>query len=530
MRCPVAFVVVAVVAFAAIARTENGSAAALYSAALSRERALRTPTEETPALSDLRNTIAAYETILRQFPTTDYGDHALWQAAGLALDAFDYYRQQQDLDTGIRLLETLSRQYPSSSLAARAEEYRRRFGTLAQLVWLNDIEREVRGNVVRVTAYLDGEVRFHSERLEHPSRLFFDLRGTEAAPPLRNTTLTFDGDLVREIRLGRHPNHVTRLVLHTEGAEHCSTFTLYDPFRIVTDCHRTFADEREDQPEPVASQVTDAASLALPPLTPTRDPPEPLSFPVATANTNVSLARQLGLNISRIVIDAGHGGYDPGAHVPGLEEADLVLDIAQRLEQQLSTYPIEVVLTRRNDDYIPLEARTALANRVDADLFLSIHANASHHADTRGVATYFLNFTKDPAAQELALRENATSLGTMGQLEDMLGTIAANNKVNESRNFAELVQSSMVKQLRRADAEIPDLGVKRAPFVVLIGARMPGVLAEISFITNRQDATLLSTEVYRDLITDALLEAILSYRQSLKHAPLAASRAAVTSG
>ena len=223
------------------------------------------------------------------------------------------------------------------------------------------------------------------------------------------------------------------------------------------------------------------------------------------------------------MIDPGHGGHDPGAKARGLAEADLVLDVAHRLVQRLSTQPgLEVVMTRRRDSYLPLEARTTLANRVQADLFLSIHANASRNPYTRGVETYFLNLATDPAAERLAARENVAGVKTMHDLEGLLQTIATNSKVNESRDFAEAIHRTLLHTLRTVDPELPDLGVKQAPFVVLIGARMPSILAEISFVTNRQDATLLSTEAYRDLIADALFEGILRYQRSLDPAPLLA--------
>ena len=529
-----AALVTLVVAVVAVPQAENGSAAGLYNAALSRERALRAPSDQSPTLNDLRAAIAAYEAIPRRFPTSDYGDHALWQAAGLALEAFDRYHQQHDFNTGNRLLDGLVLDYPESSLVLRAVERRRRFDALTRIVWLTDIDREVRDDVVRVTVTLDGEVTFHSERLERPARLFFDLRGTETAPPFRNATLTFDGDVVRQIRLGRHPNHVTRVVLDTEGAKRCNIFTLYEPFRLVADCQPS--SNRVEAAAPVPASPASPAPRSVPPTvdpnaettaapTPVSRPADRPAGPAALATTSfdasgsLSLARQLGLGISRIVIDAGHGGHDPGTRARGLEEADLVLDIARRLEQRLSHYPIEVVLTRRRDDYMPLEARTRLANRVDADLFLSIHANASRRAGARGVETYFLNFTTDTAAEALAARENAAAAGTIGHLPNLLQTIATNDKLEESRQFAELVQHAMIDKLRKVDPEIPDLGVKQAPFVVLIGAHMPSVLAEISFVTNQHDATLLSTDTYRDLIADALLDAILRYQRALKSGP-----------
>jgi N-acetylmuramoyl-L-alanine amidase len=198
---------------------------------------------------------------------------------------------------------------------------------------------------------------------------------------------------------------------------------------------------------------------------------------------------QLGLGVSRIVIDPGHGGHDPGAMGKGVTEAELVLDVALRLEQLLlKQQGVEVILTRRTDEFIPLPERTAIANREGADLFLSIHANASANAQARGIETYFLNFANNLSAAAVAARENAASAQLMGALPDFVKAIALNNKLDESRDFATYVQQSMVARLRGTNKTLRNLGVKQAPFVVLIGAAMPSVLAEISFVTNPQEA------------------------------------------
>ena len=177
---------------------------------------------------------------------------------------------------------------------------------------------------------------------------------------------------------------------------------------------------------------------------------------------------------------------------------------------------IEVTMTRGTDVFVPLEQRTAIANRQGADLFLSIHANASRNSKARGVETYFLNFASNPEAEAVAARENSTSGGQMHSLPDILRAIALNNKIDESRDFADMVQKSMVSKLSARNGQIRDLGVKQAPFVVLIGAGMPSVLAEISFLTNKQDAQLLKTGAYRQQIAEALFEAILRYQGGLK--------------
>jgi N-acetylmuramoyl-L-alanine amidase len=241
------------------------------------------------------------------------------------------------------------------------------------------------------------------------------------------------------------------------------------------------------------------------------------SAPNRTAVGGFSIARQLGLGISRIVIDPGHGGHDPGAQSRGVNEAELTLDIALRLEALLQKEPgLEVVLTRRTDVYIPLEERTAIANREGADLFLSIHANTSRNTSARGVETYFLSFAGSPDAEAVAARENSAHAGEMHKLPDIVRAITLNNKLDESRDFAGMVQESLVTRLRRSSKSIQNRGVKKAPFVVLIGAEMPSVLAEVSFMSNRQELQLLKTTVYKQRIAEALHAAVMRYRRSLK--------------
>jgi len=254
-----------------------------------------------------------------------------------------------------------------------------------------------------------------------------------------------------------------------------------------------------------------------PVLAPATAPPPLSSRTVAPKAGGLSIARQLGLGVSRIVIDPGHGGHDPGAKGKGVTEAELVLDIAQRVEKLLAEIPgVEVILTRRTDDFIPLPERTAIANREGADLFLSIHANASPNAQARGIETYFLNFAINTSAAAVAARENAASTLAMGEMPDIVKAIALNNKVDESRDFATHVQRAMFDRLRTSNRTLKDLGVKQAPFVVLIGATMPSVLAEISFVTNPQEARLLKGNAYRQKIAESLFSAIRKYQTSLK--------------
>ena len=451
---------------------------------------------------------------------------------------------------------------------------------------LTAIRRDAIPGAVRVTIELDRETAFREERLDGPPRVFLDFPNTAATATLKDRSMSFDGDAVRHVRVGRPAPGVTRVVLDLDGAARYSVYPLYGPFRLVIDVERASAAAARPAPEPtarrrsvppgasrVASRVA-AAPAPLPsrPAAPLREltsgaaGPRPtpgaswlpdllpartiavavasatrMAAPAATATTTAtaagrvdrpvtplavptmntaggySLSRQLGLGVSRVVIDPGHGGHDPGAKVKGLNEADIVLDISQRLEKLLTRQPgVEVVLTRRSNAYVPLEERTAIANREGADLFLSIHANASENPKARGLETYYLNFAPNPEAERIAARENTGAARTMHALPDIVKAIALNNKIDESRDFAALVQASLVDRLRRTNRSTRDLGVKQAPFMVLIGATMPSILAEVSFITNDEESRLLKTSAYRQQIADALFQGIQRYQRGLK--------------
>lgn len=251
-----------------------------------------------------------------------------------------------------------------------------------------------------------------------------------------------------------------------------------------------------------------------------------------TSNGERSLTRVLGLKIGRIVIDAGHGGHDTGTVGPnGYCEKDLVLDVALRLGKLLeSKMGAEVIYTREDDTFIPLEERTAIANRASADLFLSIHANSSSDPSARGVETYYLNFSASDESLEVAARENATSQKTVYELQDLVKNIALKEKIDESREFAAEVQHFLWAGEAAKSPGIRNRGVKKAPFIVLIGAHMPSVLAEISFVSNPGDERRLRTPEYRQRIAESLYKGISRYAGGLSGVKLAANTAAKPSG
>ena len=244
---------------------------------------------------------------------------------------------------------------------------------------------------------------------------------------------------------------------------------------------------------------------------------QPIHAAEPTADGQRSMVRALGLKINRIVVDAGHGGHDSGTLGPdGIQEKDVVLDVALRLGQLLKQrLGADVIYTRDDDTFIPLETRTAIANKAQADLFISVHANSSPDASARGVETYYLNFTTSADALEVAARENAVSDQSIHELSDLVKKITLQDKINESREFAADVDQSLYAGLEEGNAGLKDRGVKKAPFVVLIGANMPSILAEISFLTNPSDAHELREPAYRERIAESLYRGVARYVGSL---------------
>ena len=255
----------------------------------------------------------------------------------------------------------------------------------------------------------------------------------------------------------------------------------------------------------------------------------PARAAVPTADGETSLVRALGLKIGRIVIDAGHGGHDSGTiGADGIEEKDVVLDVALRLGKLLhDRLNAEIVYTRSDDTFIPLETRTAIANKAQADLFISIHANSSSDPTARGVETYYLNFTSSPDALETAARENAVSNQSIHQLSDLVKKITLRDKIDESREFASNVEDSLYAGLQKGNAGLKNRGVKKAPFVVLIGANMPSILAEISFVTNPKDASQLLEPEYRERVAESLYKGVAKYEAGLSGVKTNTLRASV---
>ena len=459
-------------------------------------------------------------------------------------------------------------------------------------------------NYTRIAIGLERDIKFESQRIDHPERIFFDLLDTNLTSALLGKTIEVDDGLLKKIRVAQFQPGTARIVLEVEDRSDYTTFLLTDPPRLIIDVHskdihspdtqakaggapddegpdkksangkslqepatakpgavaeakpqvresarkpalttvandggvrKTVVEADDDDDGPVAVAKLDppeikpptraASTLTRPAAVkgPSRSKHKPaVIFPDVreaspTANGDRSLIRALGLKIGKIVIDPGHGGHDTGTIGPnGLEEKDLVLDVGRRLGKLLQArLGADVVYTRKDDTFIPLETRTSIANQEQADLFVSIHANSSRDPDARGVETYYLNFTSSAEALDVAARENAASDKSIHELQDLVKKIALKEKIEESREFASNVQRALHSGLAAKSPGIRDRGVKKAPFIVLIGANMPSILAEISFVSNPGDERRLRTSDYRQRIAESLYRGISKYVSGL---------------
>ena len=381
-------------------------------------------------------------------------------------------------------------------------------------------------DVVRLVLNVSGEKDYSAFLLANPYRLVIDLhgRGTAAvakatAPmtssqpvdaPLPSTDVkpTIGSNLATVA-----PNRPATPAVNLDRSAPATSELSAPPDSLPTKSAKEIG--RTTPPAKLAEKTALPLSKGAGKTTALLTPPP---VPKPTRDGERSLTRALGLKISRIVIDAGHGGHDTGTIGPhGLMEKDLCLDVALRLgsliEQKLPG--ADVIYTRKDDTFVPLEERTNIANQAQADLFISIHANSSHDSSARGVETYYLNFATSEDAMEVASRENALSQESLHDLQGLIQKIARNDKIEESKEFASDIQDSLTQRLQLVSRSEQNRGVKKAPFVVLIGANMPSILTEISFVSNPNDEKLLRKGDQRERIADGLFRGISSYLDNL---------------
>ncbi len=462
--------------------------------------------------------INAYQRTYLITPHTGYADDALLAIAHL-------FEAIHDSVNAIKTLNFMLHEYPATPFKDAAEKDLARLnGAVVQkTAGVDNLRYWEAPNSVRVVVDVSGDINFKQGDAKDPDRVFIDVSPARLNSTLAGKQWPVKSGLLQQIRVGQYDTSTVRVVLDVGTVGRVTSFTLRDPDRLVID---VLGKDVTAVPATIADgppSVAETAKVAAKPVAPAAaarkapdKPVEPVKVitPAKAPNAGTrSLVRSLGLKLSRVVIDAGHGGHDTGSIGPGgFTEKELVLDVAQRLRDMIEMeLGAEVVMTRSDDTFVALESRTAIANQQEADLLISIHANSSRIRSVRGVETYFLNFTSSREALETASRENAASERSIHELQDLVKKIMMRDKVDESRELAQKIQHAMAG--RKGSGM--DRGVKQAPFVVLIGANMPSILAEICFISNPQEEKLVKTQESRQAIAESLFEGVRSYAESL---------------
>ena len=465
---------------------------------------------------DINNAIGRYQVLVERFPKSRLADDALY-ALG------EIYRHEGKIALAQEAWEQILRKYPRGDRARKARnslkklgpkphkraeplshygkergskdyhpQHRLRIVQGARPVLVQEVRHWSASDYTRIVISTTGPVSFkkgyiHANKAKGlPKRFYLDLKPAYKRKGLRDKIPIRDG-LLKGVRIAQFNHNTVRVVFDLGKTGKTRTFWLKDPFRIVVDA---FGESYYRKTTP----KTENKGKCL------------------------SLAQQLGLCVRRVVIDPGHGGKDPGATGPtGLREKDVVLKIAKKVALRLKKeLGCQVILTRKTDHFLPLTQRTAIANARKADLFVSIHANASPKRRAHGVETYFLNFALDKEAMMVAARENASSTKRIGNLKGILNKIMKNTKVDESSRLASCVERGVVRNLRKRYRGVKELGVKQAPFFVLIGARMPSILIETSFISNRKEERRLRDNRYLNQLAQGIVNGIKLYINGTK--------------
>ena len=501
---------------------------------------------------DLDESIAYYKDIVRLFPQSKLADDAYFELANI------YLKNNDPKQSSVFLIEIVTN-YSSGDMHSKAEELLKILSkehdiALPKIMVSTSGENNLSyvlpvkywssDNYTRVVIMASGPVNYKEVLLEQtkntPRRLYIDFKKSYIEPQYRAPVPIKDG-LLERIRTGQFSPDTVRVVLDIESIGSYKIFSLPDPFRVVIDVRGKGHKDSEQE------------AIAVTPKTPkieinhqkskkrhnSSDPSniivlkqhkkKSINGTISTTDKRAintigkdpksdrfSLAQQLGLGVKKIVIDPGHGGKDPGAMAFNIKEKDVVLKIAKMLGPVLQKeLGCEVIFTRDDDVFVPLEERTAIANTENADLFVSLHINAHPSSKVRGLETYYLNLTTNAEAMRVAAMENATSTHQMSDLQDILSDIMKNSKIEESSRLAQQVHNSILNEAAdKGYANIKNLGVKQAPFYVLIGAQMPAILIELAFITNKDDVKNLNNPTFVRLLTQEIADGIRSYVSS----------------
>jgi N-acetylmuramoyl-L-alanine amidase len=475
--------------------------------------------------------------LIGDIQAADLGDRAA------ARDSYEEflrrYKKSDRVDEVLRKLNDLEKTQPSAPPSTAPEETA---GDLAAglSARLTDIRFWSTSDYTRVVMDLDREVEFVQKEIDNPYRIYFDFQHTILTGEVKNRDFSIGDTFLHRIRVGQNQADIARVVLDFKTKGSFSVFPLYNPFRVVIDIKdagkgKTLRERKEklakifsgrsgsSTPPPAATvpvpkkDPPDNSITTAPPPAKAKDESAPLRPSGPTATGEHTLPRILGMKVGKIVIDPGHGGKDSGSiGYRGLKEKDLVLSIARQLKEEIEQrLNVEVILTRDKDVFLPLEQRTAIANMAGADLFISLHANADHNNRVAGIETFYLGLTRDKRSQLLASIENAASQQSLAKLESSIKKITMYEKMNESKDFATKVHHEFFKTLNKLHPGTKDRGVKKAPFVVLIGTDVPSILLEIGYISNRREAQIISSSGNQKKLAVAICSGIEEYLVNL---------------
>jgi len=460
--------------------------------------------------ADLNNALSSYHRLCEDHPASRNAEWALFISGELL------YRYGKAYAEAERRYRSLVAKYPNGRWTEKAKLRLRELaphlpGTAGKGASGGDSAgisglKVVKGlrywsnpNYTRVVLDVEDSVTYEQHILRNPDRLYLDLHGTRISPNLNDPVIPINDGLLRRARIGQNQPDRVRVVLDIDNISRHKIFALEEPYRIVIDVMGKEAGRKGGSAAEGPSGVTG------------REAPR---------NRDISIARQLGLGVETIVIDPGHGGRDPGAIGPsGITEKEITLDVAKRLKQLIEKrMACKVILTRYKDVFLPLEERTAIANTSEADLFISVHVNAHKRRTVSGVETFCLNFASSEDAKITAARENQTSLKKVSDLQVILTDLLLTSKLDESTDLARLIQDSLVSGLSSRFGRVNDLGVKEAPFYVLIGAQMPSILVEIGFVSNPSEEKRLRASAYRDQVAQHILNGVQQYIDTTRYA------------
>ncbi|MBC8200316.1 MAG: N-acetylmuramoyl-L-alanine amidase [Desulfobacteraceae bacterium] len=456
------------------------------------------------------NCIEKFQAVYRHDPSGPWAAAGLYMSGKLYQKLYKRSYKKSDKKEAIDLFERIIKRFPKSRYKYKAAVAIRSFSTISKGQKIASIKTEkkqknlstVTGlrfwsnpNYTRIVIDADRETSYvhrllrKDPSIKKPQRLYVDLKNSILGKTTEKR-IPINDNLLSDTRAGQHTPDSVRVVVDIKSFKNYKIFSLKNPFRIVID---VWGKDTSPAYKTGSKVIISKKNGKI---------------------TTSALAKQLALGVNRIVIDPGHGGRDYGApgYLRGVHEKNIVLNIAKKLAKKIrEKLGCEVIITRNGDKYLTLEERTAIANTKNADLFISLHTNAARNRRAYGIETYFLNLATDDDAILVAARENATSTKNISDLQTILSDLMQNAKINESSRLAYHVQESMYKHMKKKYRRIKNKGVKQAPFYVLLGAQMPSILIETSFISNSRECKRLINSTYQNHLCDAIVKGIKSY-------------------